>query len=136
MDMSMCPRCSRPAETLPAPYSHVYSCLSCRRVRTTGDRSDHSLTWSTTAQWQYLHDTREVVPAPVPAPLRELSPREQMVKRLVAVLKPMKHVDRHTVLDPLGYDNPGEFRSYAWLEFVEYLEAQTLDKLADVLGVA
>jgi hypothetical protein len=110
--------------------------LSCRRVRTTGDRSDHSLTWSTTAQWQYLHDTREVVPAPVPAPLRELSPREQMVKRLVAVLKPMNHVDRHTVLDPLGYDNPGEFRSWAWLEVMEYLDAETLGKLADVLGVA
>jgi hypothetical protein len=136
MNMSICPRCAHPAETLPAPYKHVYSCPSCRRVRTTGDRADHNLTWSTTVQWQYLHDTREVMPSPMPVPLRELPPREQKVKRLVAVLRPMKHVDRHTVLDPLGYDNPGEFRSWAWLEFVECLDAETLGKLADVLDVA
>jgi hypothetical protein len=89
MNMSMCPRCARPGRVISKVKSagEFWACHHCRRVT---DSGDHNLTWSSEAQWEYLHDTASTSVAahkldPVPAPPWVVTAQDQMVNRVVAM---------------------------------------------------
>jgi hypothetical protein len=87
--MSICPRCGHPGRVISKVKSagEFWACNHCRRVT---DSGDHNLTWSTVAQWEYLHDTAATTVAAdkreaVPAPPWVITAQDQLLNRAIAV---------------------------------------------------
>lgn len=132
MNLSICPWCALPGQVISKVKSagEFWACDQCRRVT---DSGDHNLTWSSEAQWEYLHDMarREVVlragpVVPVASPLQ---------KSVADALLMIGHEAR-TVLCPRYAPDWTEHVNSINKSFIADLDAVRLNELAAELGVA